>query len=378
LHDDTQAKQRDKCECPKGERRKVHRSRASGERKRRDKFLDTIRERGRPLVYAPCSDVPNRSILGNCVIAASAPIALRSVLRHMSQSTLCEVSSISLRRPELVLRRTRYANLVVDERMLTAAFPWISGRTHLLGLLLLGGRIDWPDLHVEAGDAVLLLPEQMALGRFEDATFVELEWSSPRAKELDAPRKTGSVPKLAYEVEGLLLDGQADQRGVFARGFEAFRAAGVDHGLSADALQGGPSAMEVRLARAIDAQFASIGTCADTMHLAELAEVSPRQVHRLMTAYIGKMNLNARSWRDLRNRWRVQIAAVLLGHETATIAKTAAEVGYASAPALARAFAASGLPSPREIRRHLMASAWKTDPNRTFVRGEAASSVQRR
>jgi len=352
-------------------------TRASGERKRRDKFSDTIwNVRARSDTCAMFRG-KNRSILHSCVIATSAPIALRSVLRHVSRSTPCEVSSVSLRRPELVLRRTRYGNVVVDERMLTSAFPWISGQTHLLALLVLAGRIDWPDLQVKAGDAVLLLPEQMAHGRFEDVTYVDLEWSSPGAKALDAPRIIGRVPELASEVEALLLDDRADQRRVFARGFEAFRAAGVTHGLSANALEGGPSAMEVRLARALDAQFAAIGTCADTLHLAELAEVSPRQLHRLVTAYIGKMNLNARSWRDLRNRWRVQIAAVLLGHQDATVAKTAAEVGYASAPALARAFAASGLPSPREIRRHLRVAS-KTDPNRTFVRVEAASSVQRR
>ena len=44
LHDEGQAKEPNEGECPKGERKKVHRKRESGERKRRDKFSGTILE----------------------------------------------------------------------------------------------------------------------------------------------------------------------------------------------------------------------------------------------------------------------------------------------------------------------------------------------
>lgn len=275
------------------------------------------------------------------------------MLSHVSRATSCEVLSVSLRRPDVVLRHTRYANVVVDERMLTAAFPWISSQTRLLAVLVVGGRIDWPGLTAVAGEAIVLLPEHMALGRFDDVSLLELEWASLEARHIGQPTRVGTVAEPALELITRLLDPDADQRLTFAMAFEAFAASGVAHGLGANPLEGGPTPSEARLARALDVQFASLATAADTLHLAELAGVSPRQVHRLMSELIQKMQLNARSWRDLRNRWRVQLAAVLLGDPQASVASIAAEVGYASAPALARALASAGLPSPREIRRRL-------------------------
>jgi transcriptional regulator GlxA family with amidase domain len=63
------------------------------------------------------------------------------------------------------------------------------------------------------------------------------------------------------------------------------------------------------------------------------------------------MHVGSVSWRDLRNRWRVQLAVVLLGNARVRVEDVAREVGYASGPALARALAAHGLPNAREIRR---------------------------
>jgi phytoene dehydrogenase-like protein len=48
-----------------------------------------------------------------------SPVATRSALRFVSRATPCRVSAISLRRPELVVRRTDYVSAIVDERVRT-------------------------------------------------------------------------------------------------------------------------------------------------------------------------------------------------------------------------------------------------------------------
>lgn len=258
---------------------------------------------------------------------------------------------VSLRRPDVVVRSTTYENLVVDERLLTKAFPWVATPTHLVALALIGGRIVWEGVRAAPGDVVLLRPEHMAEGRFEDARFVELEWPTPEAERVGGPSVVGRAPSGLAEVDARLSDPSASDRAIFAHVFAQFVEAGVAHGLDASRLEGGPSALDVRIARALDAQLASLGTAADTLHLAELTSLSERQVQRVVTSYLRRAHQNARSWRDLRNRWRVQIAAVLLGSTKATAAAIADEVGYASLPALCRALAAHGMPSPRELRR---------------------------
>lgn len=263
----------------------------------------------------------------------------------------CLVRVVSLRRPDVVVRSTTYENLVVDERLLTKAFPWVATPTHLVALALVAGSIVWDGLRAAPGDVVLLRPEHMAEGRFHDARFVELEWPTPEAERVKGPSLVGRAPEGIADVDAQLVDPRTPDREVLARVFDYFFRAGVAHGLDASRLEGGPSALDLRIARALDAQLASLGTAADTLHLAELTSLSERQVQRVVTAYLRRAHQNARSWRDLRNRWRVQIAAVLLGSTKATAAAIADEVGYASLPALCRALAAHGMPRPREIRR---------------------------
>ena len=102
-------------------------------------------------------------------------------------------------------------------------------------------------------------------------------------------------------------------------------------------------------------QFASLATQADTTSLSELAQLSPRQLQRILRCYNARYNNNGGdNWRDLRNRWRLQVAAVLLSVEGPTVGEIASEVGYGSAPALARAFAKAGFPTPTDLRRRLL------------------------
>lgn len=277
------------------------------------------------------------------------PLAVRSDLRFEARLSCCRLRVVSLRRPDVVLRSTRYAGIVVDERVLTRAFPWVATPSHALALVVNEGRIVWDELVALPGDVVLLRPDLMARGRFEGAGFVDLEWPTDRGASLSGPVRVGSSTDAAALLERL-EDPLGEQRPTFRAAFDAFRAAGVDHGLSSEGLVGGPTELEVRIAAGIDAQLASLATAADARTLAEAVGLSERQLQRRICEYMRKHHQNARSWRDLRNRWRVQIAAVLLGNGHGTVAEVASEVGYASATALVRALAIHGMPPPRTLR----------------------------
>ena len=123
--------------------------------------------------------------------------------------------------------------------------------------------------------------------------------------------------------------------------------------LSAASLRGEPSDRDERISRAIDSIFATLAMSGDAASLGELAALSPRQLQRVLHDFADRYGTNYGNWRDTRNRFRLQLAAVLLTAPGATVADIAEEVGFSSAPALARAFAAAGYPAPTALRRLL-------------------------
>jgi AraC-like DNA-binding protein len=266
------------------------------------------------------------------------------------------IEVIALRRPELVLRSTRYEQVIVDERVLTRAFSWIAPPSRLQALALVEGRIIFEagrsSIEVAPGDVVLLTPPMASRARFERAAFIDLEWNADAVNALDVPRvvrRTDTSPLV--QLANVIRDVTRSHRSVFAEAFAVFASAGAPLGaLSALELEGGPTARESRLACAIEAQLRDLATSAGSVNLGELADLSPRQLQRVVEELTARYGINAGNWRDMRNRWRIQIAAVLLSVPELTLGDVAAEVGYASASALARAFANAGLPPPSEIR----------------------------
>jgi len=286
-------------------------------------------------------------------------LALRTRFVFATRGGGASIEVVALRRPELVVRRTRYDRLIVDERVLTRAFPVIAPPSRLFSLALIEGRIRFHledrVLEVAPGDVVLLRPSMTSRACFERAFFVDLEWTTDDAARLEAPRLVGRAARaeLASFADSL-ADETLPHRELLAQGFACFANAGVPLGpLDAAALRGGPSVREERIARAIQGQLRELGTAASSLNLAEVAELSPRQLQRVVEDLAARYGINAGNWRDMRNRWRIQIGAVLLSVPELTLSEIAAEVGYASPAALARAFAHAGLPPPSELRAAL-------------------------
>jgi transcriptional regulator GlxA family with amidase domain len=149
------------------------------------------------------------------------------------------------------------------------------------------------------------------------------------------------------------LQAAADQRLTLQRGFALFRRLGAPVNLSVDALHGAPDDRDRRLARAMEEQLTHLATRATTLHLGDTAALSPRHTQRLVREFNARHGLNAGNWRDTRNRWRLQTAALLLSCPQVPITDVAKEVGYASVHALARAFATVGFPTPGALRRRV-------------------------
>lgn len=283
--------------------------------------------------------------------AEAGPLALVTRFRHDSTLAGAPVEVIAWRRPDLVVRRTDYAAFVVDERLLTRAFPWRRAPGRVAALFVCEGRVAFPELVLERGDAARIAPAHHATGAFHHARFLDVEWSVPPGEVPEAPRPLGRAdPRALDALDAATREISADARAVYAAALALLDASGAPSPrVDLDAADDRPTARDVRIARAIEAQLASLATRANTDHLAELAGLSPRQLQRVLAEFGQRYGVHVESWRDLRNRWRVQIAVVLLGTPGVKVADVAREVGYTSPRALARALAHAGFPAPSEI-----------------------------
>ena len=270
------------------------------------------------------------------------------------------VEVFSLRRPELVLRCTDYPGVIVDERVLTRAFPSVGRVTRPIIYVPLRGRMildrDGTKVVVLPGQALIASEQAHIVPRCEDTHYLDLEWE-PGFAGSERPATT-EVRKVdldrAHELASRLREDASPQTGPLDFAFDLFRSLGAPlGGLSASALEGAPSAGDQRLARALEEQLSHLREQPMTVDVARQTGLSPRQLQRTIAAFHERYGFNARTWRDARNRWRVQIAAVLFSHAEATAKEVAEEVGYRSATALARAFALAGLPPPREVQAWL-------------------------
>jgi AraC-like DNA-binding protein len=282
--------------------------------------------------------------------------ALRLAYRFALSSGEPVFEIATLRRPGLVLRATHGRNIAVDERLLTGAFPLAREPSRRVALVLLAGRVEAESVGaVGPGEALLL--DDAALGRIrsKDAWHLNLEWEPREAGAAEPPRRLEAPPMArAREIAGALVDRGSDQRATFAHAFELFRAIGAPCAFTVESFEGEPSDRERAFARALEAQLENLTSHTSLgVQMGESMGLSERQINRLWTHFASRYWINAHSWRDLRNRWRVQNAALLLSRPELTVADVAREVGYASSNALARAFATTGFPPPAVIRQRM-------------------------
>jgi AraC-like DNA-binding protein len=288
---------------------------------------------------------------------------LRLALRYVSPAAGLVVDTRSIRRAEFVFRKTAYRRVVVDERLLTRSFPVLRSEPRLQVFIVLDGRMTIEHLaethEFLPGEAWLVDASTQDSARFEDATFLDFEWSTARSRGVSVARPMlldrpdpARVASVAAALEGT---GQDAAREIVDDVLSLLAAIGAPIDAPAAALAGGPTIRDERLARALERQLASLRTDGSTLHLSDGARLSPRHLQRVVREFNRRYAVNAGNWRDTRNRWRMQLAAVLLSIPDLSIASVAEEVGYGSGASLARAFANAGFPPPAELRERLRA-----------------------
>jgi AraC-like DNA-binding protein len=281
------------------------------------------------------------------------------VQRYVSPNAGLIVDSPSLRHPEFAFRRSSYSRVIVDERLLTGTFPLMRLGSRLQSIVLLEGLLhvehEGRVYHVAPGEAWLFGPSMQKGARFENATFLDLEWATSTPDSVACPTRlavpeAARLERIAAGIEG---DGRA-QRDVLRDVFDFLKVLGAPVELSRGAWEHRPPDRDLRIAFAMETQLANLATEASTLELGEDAQLSPRQLQRLVRDFNVRYSINAGNWRDTRNRWRLQIAAVLLSLPELSIAAIAEEVGYRSSASLARAFEIAGFPSPGKVRERLL------------------------
>lgn len=292
---------------------------------------------------------PNKSNRDAAPPLATGGIAVRYDVRHVSASTGAIVACTSLRRRDVVLRRLEYRSLVVDEALLARGFPVVASPLASVACVVLEGRVAVGDgLVAEAGSLVVYPRDALSRIVWDDALVLELEWrGSPRPAEV-APVPAETLPALRA-LALLLGDADAPRKLVLAYAFDVFARLGVAHGLEVDRLRPDVDPRDGELVEALGRRFHGLASSSDVETLVDDVGISPRHAQRAVRKVCTDYRLSGSSWRDLRNRWRVQLAAVLLGTGRAPVGVVAAEVGYASGAALARAFAELGLPRPQDL-----------------------------
>lgn len=261
-----------------------------------------------------------------------------------------------LRRSDFALRFTHGRNISVDERLITKSFPLVPGLSRLVALAMIGGRMEVEGEGVlMPGDAMLLDVAALGRTRSQDASDLRFEWDWEAPARPALPRRLGApAMDQVLTIADALQDRSSDQRTTISSALDLFRSIGAPLPLSLDALEGEPTVQDHRLARAMEEQFENVtNDTATTFHMGASMGLSERQVRRLFEDFSKRYAINARSWRDAKNRWRVQNAVLLLSRSQLTVADVAREVGYASPNALARAFSKVGFPPPAAIRQHM-------------------------
>lgn len=278
--------------------------------------------------------------------------ALPLVFRYASPTLGLVLEVVSLRRPDLVLRVTRYPSVVVDEGLLTRSFPPASSDGRVAFAVIEGTiRVAGAEpATIGPGGGVATPVDALGALRLSRTTTLELALVG-RDGDAPAPLRPFDVARARAIADA--LRGARDQRAVFADAFDFFERAGYPVAASARALAGSPSERDARLGRALEEQIANLSSQATTRHLGDAVGLSPRQLQRVVREWNARYGFNAGNWRDTRNRWRVQIAAIMLSSPDVAVETLAREVGYASAGALARAMANVGMPAPAEVRRAL-------------------------
>lgn len=255
------------------------------------------------------------------------------------------------------VRVTRTAGVTLDEHLLYPATDWTGDGARPQAEITLEGRLR----NTENGEVRWVEPGTFAIGgaldtlyaRVEaDSLILSVDWAlgSLGAR---APRglPTGALSEAARRTlithAHTIIGGDLS---VVPSVLTTLSAAGLPLDPIASDLELSIEEEDRAVVAALSEAMSNLAASPMSVDLERTLQRSRRHVVEVVRRVASRFGLNGSDWRSLRDRFRLNAAAVLCTHAEARTDNVARAVGYGSSRALCHAFARAGLPAPSTMR----------------------------
>ena len=113
---------------------------------------------------------------------------------------------------------------------------------------------------------------------------------------------------------------------------------------------------EQRLAEAVEQSLAPLSSQPSSVDLSRALGVGEHHALRRTNEHFRQFYFSVRGWREYLRRRRIDLGAFFMGRPDARTEDVARALGFRSPTSFCHAFQAAGLPSPRAVQHHLLAS----------------------
>jgi hypothetical protein len=256
------------------------------------------------------------------------------------------------------VRVTRTVGVIVDEHLLYPAMEWTGDGARPQAEVTLEGKLR----NTENGEVRWVPPGSFALGgalsslyaRVErDSLILSVDWAlGSLGARIPRGLPTGNLSPGAHRA--LIEHANAITRGdlsVVAPLLDVLRAEGVPlDPVRAEDLHLEIDEEDRAVIAALTAAMCNLAASPMSVDLERTLGRSRRHVVDSVRRVTQRFGLNGSDWRSLRDRFRLNAAAVLCTHELARTETVARAVGYGSGRALCHALARAGLPTASAMR----------------------------
>jgi AraC-like DNA-binding protein len=285
------------------------------------------------------------------VIRSERRVEARALGAHLSNTALVH-SSLRLH----IVDNRRVVN---EDILLTRAFARAGRTGRATATVLLEGtaRMSAHGRHVwmKPGDIVTVDSKGAILMRQEGDPYLALalEWDAgpfgDRGEPIAVFDGRSRVETFRSVVERVRAQHE-NPTGIVAKLLVALSGLGVPvRAVGASALEEPVLEHMQELTRALDASLSALSDQPMVADLESQLGLSSRQLNRLIADYNDRYGFNSVGWIDTRNRRRLLVGTTFMTAPDATVGYVAAQVGYRSGSAFARALRLVGLPPPQDV-----------------------------
>jgi AraC-like DNA-binding protein len=262
-----------------------------------------------------------------------------------------------------LVRHVRMYGVVQDERLTRSLLGVDSSHPRDTIAIVLHGQshdeVGGRSFAVPSGHASLAPANSVSSSRSTNCEVLEIEWDPGTLGDGVGGAQVWSLGRstltAASRLGGLLEQRRTD---AIPEAFETLLRTFLSEGLpvETEAPFTPSTPADQRLLCALDASLQSLAQAPMLVDIEQALGLSRRTLARRVSTLHKDYRLTGRgrTWRELRDRYRIVVATILLSHGDATVSRIASLVGYTSTEALHHAFREVGLPSPGAYRKALL------------------------